>query len=88
MCSVIFAIFGLALNKYVKILDVRLSKLAVAQELAGNVAKKVRVLGEASKSNPPYDAPTWAVKKDCVASLGPEQGLHPSACMAVIYVSI
>ena len=71
-----FCCSGSALNKYIKILDIRLSKLTETQELAGNVAKKVRVLGAMSQSNPPYDAPTWAVRKESVANVGPEQGMY------------
>ena len=52
-----------ALNKYISILDTRLSKICV-REVAGNVAKKVRRLGVPSSSTPPIDAPPWAVKKD------------------------
>ena len=52
----------IALNKYIKILDTRLSKIA-ARDVAGNVAKKVRSLGESSLSSPPVDAPSWAVTR-------------------------
>ena len=66
--------FAPALNKYIKILDNHISKLASTHELPGNVAKKVRVPGEPSQSNPPHDAPTWAVKKEYI-SLIPDQGI-------------
>ena len=45
-----------------KILDTRLSKIA-PRDVAGNVAKKVRRLGEPSLTGPPPDAPCWAVKR-------------------------
>ena len=61
-----FFFICLALNKYINILETRLSKVASVQQVAGNVAKKARVLGEPSRSNPPHDAPTWAVKRDCI----------------------
>ena len=55
-------------------MDTRIANLMGKKDLPGNVAKKVRVLGEASKSNPPYDAPTWAVSKEHI-SVEPDQGV-------------
>ena len=65
--------YNIALNKYIQILDTRLSKLADVEQGTGNVAKKVRVLGEPSKSSPPHDAPGWAVKKE-YSRVNSEQG--------------
>ena len=50
------------LNKYIDSLDQCLAVVA-AKDLPGNVAKKVRKIGEPSTSAPPLDAPAWAIKK-------------------------
>ena len=50
------------LNKYIDSLDQRLA-VVTTKDLSGNVAKKVRKVGEPSISTPPLDAPAWAVKK-------------------------
>lgn len=55
----LFFIF-VVLNRFIETLDQRLDKLH-PKESVGNVAKKVRKLGDISMSEAPHDAPSWTV---------------------------
>ena len=53
----------LELNRYINVLDKRREKVGCRS--SGLVAKKVRVLGHPSESQPPASAPSWAVQSKC-----------------------
>lgn len=83
----IVCLCSLVLNKYISILETRVSKLAHSKEVAGNVAKKVRQLGEPSMSSPPLDAPSWAVRKESInvnTDPNPEEGVHMAIFIVVV----
>ena len=60
MC--VWLTFVVSMNEFMGVLDRRLEK--GQQRLSGIVAKKVRMAGVPSSSQPPPGAPTWAVKKN------------------------
>ena len=59
------------LDKYIENLDKHLEVLATKEP--GNVAKKVRKVGEPSKSIPPLDTPAWTIRKTSHAT---PEGIH------------
>lgn len=59
MCTLL-SLFCVVLNKFIDTLDQRLEILR-SKEVAGNVAKKLRKLGDVSLAPPPSDAPSWTL---------------------------